>query len=261
MGTPRNTLKEALQADKLQRGLWLASASPSIAELAGGAGFDWCLIDAEHAPNAPTGILPQLQALAAAGCPAAVRVAAPEVWMVKQVLDQGVQTVVVPLVHDAATAALMAQAMRYPPDGIRGIGAAMARATGYGVNPAYVKEANAEVCLFVQAESRQAVEEIDAILAVEGVDGVFIGPADLSADMGYPGNAGHPEVQEAMAHVYARIRAAGKIAGTITFDPANVPDLVAQGVRFLGVSGDIALLRGAMNRVLSDTAGAANIRG
>jgi 4-hydroxy-2-oxoheptanedioate aldolase len=251
MQTPENKLKTALMAGQVQYGIWLSTASPQLAEMAGLAGFDWCLIDAEHGPNAPSGLIPQLQALAATGTAAVVRVPAAEVWIIKQVLDQGCQSVLVPMVDDAATADLMARAMRYAPHGIRGMGASSARASGYGAIADYARHANDQVCLLVQAESRAALDNIDAIAAVPGVDGVFVGPADLSADMGYPGQPDHPEVLAAIDHIIARTKAAGKIAGIITFDAARVPDYLAKGITFMGVSTDVTLLNKALRGLVA----------
>ena len=132
MQTPVNTLKKALQAGEVQHGIWLTSGTGVLAELAGNAGFDWCLIDGEHGPNTVSEMLPQLQALAISGTSPVVRITNAESWMVKQVLDLGCQTVLIPMVDDAETAQEMAQAMRYPPDGNRGMGAVLARATGWG---------------------------------------------------------------------------------------------------------------------------------
>jgi len=246
MQTPVNTLKRTLKSGQVQRGIWLTSGTGILAELAGTAGFDWCLIDGEHGPNTVSEILPQLQALAISGTPAVVRVANAEAWMIKQVLDLGCQTVVVPMVDDAQTADAMARAMRYPPQGNRGMGASLARATGFGAVADYPHTANDQVCLLVQAESAQAVENIDAIAATEGVDGVFVGPADLSADMGYPGQPDHPEVEAAIDHLIARTVAAGKIAGIITFDESRLTEYAEKGVTFLGVGGDMMVLGSAL---------------
>ena len=246
MQTPVNTLKKTLKSGQVQRGIWLTSGTGILAELAGTAGFDWCLIDGEHGPNTVSEILPQLQALAISGTPAVVRVANAEAWMIKQVLDLGCQTVVVPMVDDAQTADAMARAMRYPPQGNRGMGASLARATGFGAVADYPHTANDQVCLLVQAESAQAVENIDAIAAIEGVDGVFVGPADLSADMGYPGQPDHPEVEAAIDHLIARTVAAGKIAGIITFDESRLNEYAEKGVTFLGVGGDMMVLGSAL---------------
>ena len=246
MQTPVNTLKKTLKSGQVQLGIWLTSGTGILAELAGTAGFDWCLIDGEHGPNTVSEILPQLQALAISGTPAVVRVANAEAWMIKQVLDLGCQTVVVPMVDDAQTADAMARAMRYPPQGNRGMGASLARATGFGAVADYPHTANDQVCLLVQAESAQAVENIDAIAAIEGVDGVFVGPADLSADMGYPGQPDHPEVEAAIDHLIARTVAAGKIAGIITFDESRLNEYAEKGVTFLGVGGDMMVLGSAL---------------
>jgi 4-hydroxy-2-oxoheptanedioate aldolase len=166
--------------------------------------------------------------------------------MIKQVLDLGCQTVLVPMVDDAKTAKAMARAMRYPPEGDRGMGAVLARATGFGAVTDYPHTANDQVCLLVQAESAQAVEKIDAIAAIEGVDGVFIGPADLSSDMGYPGQPDHPEVEAAIDYLIARTVAAGKIAGIITFDESRLNEYAEKGVTFLGVGGDLLILNNTL---------------
>lgn len=246
MQTPENKLKTALKAGVVQHGIWLTSGAAVLAELAGNAGFDWCLIDGEHGPNTVSEMLPQLQALAISDTPAVIRIANAEAWMVKQALDLGCQTVLVPMVDDAQTADAMAKAMRYPPEGNRGMGAALARATSFGSVADYPITANQEICLLVQAESVAALNNIDAIAATDGVDGVFVGPADLSADMGYPGQAGHPKVEAAIDHMIARITAAGKIAGIITFDEARLKEYAEKGVTFLGVGGDMAVLNGAL---------------
>lgn len=246
MQIPQNTLKSALKQGKLQHGIWLTSGSGVLAELAGNAGFDWCLIDGEHGPNTISEMLPQLQALAISGTSAVVRIASAEAWMVKQALDLGCQTILVPMVDDAEMARAMAKAMRYPPDGTRGMGAVLARASGFGSIRDYPHSANAQVCLMVQAESRAALDNIDAIAATVGVDGVFVGPADLSADMGYPGRPHHPEVEAAIDHIIARTVAAGKIAGIITFDESRFDEYAKKGVTFLGVGGDMLILNRAL---------------
>lgn len=246
MPAPGNRLKAALMRGEVQYGLWLAMASPVAAEIAGRAGFDWCLIDAEHGAGDLSAMQAQLMALAGTPASPCVRVPAGEDWIIKRVLDLGAQTVVVPLVHDAEGAARAAAAMRYPPEGVRGMGAGVARASGYGAEADYGVTANAEMLLFVQAESAAAVDNIDAIAATPGVDGVFVGPADLSADMGYPGQMRHPDVLRAVGHLFARIRAAGKIAGTISFDPAELDEFREQGATFLGRGADATTLTAAL---------------
>ena len=255
MELPVNRLKAALQAGEVQRGIWLSSGAAYNAEVAGHVGFDWCLIDCEHAPNAVPQALDQVRALATTPTQIAMRVTSTEDWMIKQALDMGVQTIVVPMVDDAETAARMARAMRYPPDGTRGMGAAMARASGFGAIPHYTRDANAEVMLFVQAESAVALANIDAIAAVDGVDGVFIGPADLSANMGHVGNPGHPEVQAAIAHIITRTVAAGKVAGILSFDAQRNAAYVAMGLRFLGIGGDVDVLNKALKALLAASRG------
>lgn len=242
MPAPSNSLKAALAAGQVQTGCWLALSSPAAAEIAATAGFDWCLIDGEHGPNLLPEMLTQLRALAAGAAHPIVRVPAGEAWMLKQVLDLGVQTVLVPMVDTGEQARELARAVRYPPQGIRGLGSALARASGYNAIADYVHTANDEVCLILQAESRQAIENIDAIAGTEGVDCVFIGPADLAADMGYIGNAAAPEVVEAIDHAIARIRAAGKAAGILAFDPAVAARHLRNGVQFIGMTSDVTAL-------------------
>jgi len=243
MPAPKNTLKAALERGETQSGLWLTLANGTVAEIAGNAGFDWCLIDAEHGPNTLTTIQTQLQALAGTPAKAVVRVPMGEDWMLKQVLDLGVQTVVVPMVNTAEQAAQVAAAVRYPGQGSRGMGALLARASGYGDIVDYVGSANEQIFLFVQIESAEAVKNVDAIAATPGVDGIFVGPADLSADMGFVGQLDAPEVIEAINHVYARTKDAGKAIGTVVFDEAEFQGQIDRGVTFLGVGGDSFVLQ------------------
>lgn len=245
MPAPTNALKTALLRGDVQSGFWLAQASASTAEIAGSAGFDWCLIDAEHGPNTLDTIAAQLRALAGTPAHAAIRVPMGDDWMLKQVLDLGVQTVVVPMVNTPEQAAQVAAAVRYPGEGSRGMGAVLARASGYGEIVDYVSSANDQIFLFVQIESVQAVANIDAIAATPGVDGVFVGPADLSADMGFVGQLDAPEVLAAIDHVYDVAKKAGKILGTITFDPSEFQTQIDKGVTFLGLGGDTTLMRSA----------------
>lgn len=246
MPAPVNLLKAALERGEVQSGLWLTQASGTIAEIAGNAGFDWCLIDAEHGPNTLTTIATQLQALAGTAAYPVVRVPMGEDWMLKQVLDLGVQTVVVPMVNTAQQAAQVAAAVRYPGEGSRGMGAVLARASRYGEIVDYVSSANEQIFLFVQIESAEAVENVAAIAATAGVDGIFVGPADLSADMGFVGQPDAAEVQAAISKVYAATKAAGKIAGTIVFDEDDFPKQIERGVTFLGLGGDSYVISHAL---------------
>ncbi|WP_296420030.1 HpcH/HpaI aldolase family protein [Pseudooctadecabacter sp.] len=246
MPAPINVLKDKLLRGEMQSGLWLTLASATVAEIAGRSGMDWCLIDGEHGPNTLQTIAAQLQALAGTPAQPVVRVPMGEDWMLKQVLDLGVQTVVVPMVNTGEQAAQVAAAVRYPGQGTRGMGAALARASRYGEIVDYVSSANDQICLFVQVESAEAVANIDAIAATPGVDGIFVGPADLSADMGFVGQPDAPEVRAAIDHVYARTQAAGKIIGTISFDESDFAVQAEKGVRFLGLGGDAMILSGAL---------------
>ena len=246
MPAPTNRLKADLAAGKLLRGIWLNLGSGLVAEMAGHAGFDWCLVDGEHGPWDPVAIRDQLIALAATPAEAVVRVPVAEDWVLKQALDLGAQTVLVPMVDSAEAARAVVRACRYPPDGVRGLGAMVARAAGFGAVPDYTANANAEICILVQAESRAALAALDEIAAVDGVDGVFIGPADLAADMGHRDDPGHPQVQAAIADAIPRIRAAGKAAGIFLGTPEARGRAVDLGATFVGMGSEAALLSHAL---------------
>ena len=250
MDVPVNRLKAAMLAGSPQYGVWLNTGSHVVAEMAGHCGFDWCLIDGEHGPLTLSDMVPQLQALATTPTNAVVRVADPQAWMIKQVLDIGAQTVLVPMVDTGEQAAEMGRSMQYPPVGIRGMGAAIARASAFGNMADYVKQAGEQLCLFVQAESAEALANIDAIAQADGVDGVFIGPADLSADMGFPGEPDHPDVLAAIDHMLDRIYAAGKISGILTFAPERSKYYAARGVGFVGIGADVAIFGRALKATL-----------
>ena len=254
MQTPVNLFKQALQRRQAQIGLWLNLANPYSTEICAGAGFDWLLVDGEHAPNGLTDILAQLQAIAAyPGAHAIARVPVGEAALIKQYLDIGAQTLLVPMVDTAEQAAALVKACRYPQDdgrgGIRGM--AGARASRWGRYPNYAKEANDRVCLLVQAETRTALQNLDAIAATPGVDGVFIGPADLSASMGHPGNPGHPEVQAAIHDGIARILRAGKAPGILATTESQARQWLAAGALFVAVGVDTMLLASAAQDLLA----------
>ncbi|MDI1240191.1 MAG: HpcH/HpaI aldolase/citrate lyase family protein [Polaromonas sp.] len=253
MKTPPNPFKQALIEKRPQIGLWLGLASPYSTEICAGAGFDWLLIDGEHAPNDINSILAQLQVMA--GYPGSHAIARVPMGhghvgeaLIKQYLDIGVLTLLVPMVDTPAQAAALVRASRYPQvdaqgkdiGGIRGMGGA--RASRWGRYPQYAHEANAQVCLLVQAETQTALDNLDAIAAVDGVDGVFIGPADLSASMGHVGNPTHPEVQAAIADAITRINKAGKAAGILTPDEATARTYLELGATFVAVGLDTHLL-------------------
>lgn len=272
MKTPVNTFKQALQHQQTQIGLWLGLADPYCAELLAGTGYDWLVIDGEHAPNDLRSVLGQLQAIASAtsalagpGSHPVVRVPVGDTALIKQYLELGAQTLLVPMVDTAAQAAQLAQAMRYPPQGIRGMGSPIARSSRWQGYPNYIHEANDQVCLLVQAETVEAMENLDAIAATPGVDGVFIGPADLSASMGFPGNPGHPEVQAAIEDGIARILKAGKAPGTLATSEDQARKWLAAGALFVAVGVDTMLLSAAATALLEKfklpAAAAAAVRG
>ena len=245
MKTPVNRFKKAISEKQAQIGLWLGLANSYSAEMCAMAGFDWLLVDGEHAPNNLQSIQQQLQAIAAYPANNAIaRVPFGDTVLMKQYLDLGVETLLVPMVDTPQQAAQCVQAMRYPQDdgqgGVRGM--AGTRASRWGMFPNYAKEANAQVCLLVQAESREALKNLDAIANTPGVDGVFIGPADLSASMGYVGNANHPEVQAAIEDAIARILKAGKAPGILTSDEAQAKHYLALGALFVAVGLDTQIL-------------------
>lgn len=249
MPAPKNLFKAALREGRPQIGLWLNTGEPLLAELAGTAGFDWLVIDGEHGPNDLRSIIAQLQALTASPAEAVVRPPMGEPWMIKQLLDAGARTLLVPMVDSAEQARALVSAVRYPPHGIRGVGAAVARASAFNTITDYAETAADEICLLVQAETRAAIADLENIAAVDGIDGVFIGPADLSADMGYIGRIEAPEVQEVIENAIGTISNAGKAAGILTFNEALNLRYIDLGARFVAVGSDIAEFSGVLRRL------------
>jgi 4-hydroxy-2-oxoheptanedioate aldolase len=252
MQTPVNSFKQALRQKRPHIGLWLGLADHYTTEICAGAGFDWLLIDGEHAPNDLRTILQQAQVIAAyPGTHAIARVPVGHghvgTALIKQFLDLGIQTLLVPMVDTPRQAADLVRAMRYPPDGIRGMGGA--RASRWGRYPQYAREANAQVCLLVQAETREALANLEAIAGTDGVDGIFIGPADLSASLGHVGDPGHPEVQAAIDDAIERIVRAGKAAGILTTDEALARRYLEMGATFVAVGLDNNLLARATSEL------------
>ncbi len=242
MDMPQNAFKRALAAGHVQFGLWIGLGDPYPAEICAAAGFDWLLLDAEHGPNDLRSVLSQLQAVAPYPSHPVVRPVTGDATLIKQYLDAGAQTLLVPMVESAAQAAGLVQAVRYPPDGIRGVGTALARAARWNMIDGYLQKADGEMCLLVQVESAAGLAQLDAILAVDGVDGVFLGPADLAASMGHLGGAAHPDVQAAILDALRRIRAAGKAPGILTLDVALARRYVEAGALFVAVGVDTLLL-------------------
>ncbi|MGY2098167.1 4-hydroxy-2-oxoheptanedioate aldolase, partial [Pseudomonas simiae] len=242
MNMPVNRFKQRLRNGEVQIGLWLGLADAYCAELAANAGFDWLLIDGEHAPNHLQGMLAQLQAVAPYPSQALIRPVIGDSALIKQLLDIGAQTLLVPMIESAAQALELVRAMRYPPQGIRGVGSALARASRWNSIQGYLDQADDQMCLLVQIENLEGLANLDEIAAVEGVDGVFIGPADLSASMGHRGNPGHPEVQAAIEDAIGRIVQSGKAAGILSADENLARRYIELGATFVAVGVDTTVL-------------------
>ncbi len=242
MAVPVNDFKQALREGQVQIGLWQGLGNPYTAEICAGMGFDWLLFDGEHAPNDIPALLAQLQAAAPYSTHPIARLPIGLTWMVKQYLDIGFTTLLIPLVDTAEQAAELVKAVRYPPQGVRGIGSSLIRASRWNRIPAYLDDADDHICLLLQVETREGLRNLDAIAATEGVDGVFIGPADLSASMGHRGNPNHPDVKTAIEDAIVRIRKAGKAAGTLAADETLAKHYLTLGCLFIGVGTDVGLL-------------------
>ncbi len=242
MDHTKNTFKTRLRAGETQIGLWLALADSYSAEICAGAGFDWLLIDGEHAPNDLRSILAQLQTIAAYPAQAIVRAPAGEVHIIKQLLDLGAQTMLIPMVETSEQAAHFVSAVRYPPVGIRGVGSALARASHWNAVPNYLRNADSEICLLLQIESVEGMKNLEEIAAVDGVDGIFLGPSDLAASLGHLGDPMHSEVQSTIRDAIRRIQAAGRPAGILSADEEQARHWLALGCSFVAVGADTTLL-------------------
>jgi 4-hydroxy-2-oxoheptanedioate aldolase len=242
MRMPLNPFKQALREGRPQIGLWVGLADPYVAELLATTGYDWLLIDGEHAPNDLRSVLGQLQAVAPYATHPIVRPPIGDTALIKQILDTGAQTLLVPMVESPEQAAQVVAATRYPPRGVRGVGSALARSSRWNQVEGYLHAADDQMCVLVQIESARALSQVAAIAAVDGVDGVFFGPADLSASMGLLGQPGHPEVQRAIAEGIAAVRRAGKAAGILTADAALAKHYLSLGALFVAVGVDTTLL-------------------
>ncbi|QKJ20122.1 aldolase/citrate lyase family protein [Microbacterium hominis] len=229
-------------AERPLAGMWACSGSALVAEICAGSGLDWLLIDMEHSPNDLASTLAQLQAVAAYPITPVVRVPIGDPVTLKQVLDLGAQNVLVPMVDSAADAAAAVAAVRYPPRGRRGVGSALARSARWNRVDGYLENADDHVSLFVQVETAAAVEAAAEIAAVDGVDGVFVGPSDLAASLGLLGQQTHRDVVAAVRRAFDAVRAAGKPVGVNAFDPAAARDYLDAGASFVLVGADVALL-------------------
>ena len=240
MELPVNTFKHALKAGKPQIGIWSSLSSHIVAEILSHSGIDWVLLDTEHSPNELPMVQQQLHAMQAGTAHPVVRVPWNDMVMIKRYLDIGPQSLLLPYVQSVEEAENAVRYTRYPQEGVRGV-AGGSRAAGYGRIKDYHKKAAGELCLLVQVETRKAMASIEAIAAVEGVDGIFIGPNDLSADMGYLGNWQHPEVWKVMEDAARKIRQAGKAPGILVGE-ADGQRCLDMGYLFVAVGADSAML-------------------
>lgn len=237
-----NRFKTGLLERSPQIGFWSSLCSNIVAEILAGSGFEWVLLDTEHAPNEIPGLLSQLQAMVNGTAEPVVRCAWNDAVLIKRTLDIGARSILVPFVQNAEEARRAVAAARYPPRGIRGVSVAP-RANRYGRVPRYHDNAHEDTCVLIQVETAAALKEIERIAEVDGIDGIFIGPSDLAADMGQLGNNNHPEVQDAIADACMRIRAAGKPAGTLVADASAGARFFEMGFTFVAVGSDIGVLR------------------
>ncbi|MGN6404239.1 HpcH/HpaI aldolase family protein [Sinomonas sp.] len=244
---PERTFRHALEQagdhqNSAKIGLWVCSGSPLVAEIMAGSGADWLLIDAEHSPNSLESVLAQLHAVHGYPVLPMVRLPWNDVVLIKQYLDLGAQNLLIPMVNDAEQARAAVAAVRYPPHGVRGVGSALARAARWNRIPDYLARADETISLAVQIETTEAVENVKDILAVDGVDAIFIGPSDLAASMGYLGQQEHPEVVAAVERCLAAAQEAGKPAGVNAFVEATARRYIDAGARFVLVGADVAIL-------------------
>jgi 4-hydroxy-2-oxoheptanedioate aldolase len=241
MDLPRNAFKLALSQGRPQIGLWCSLASHISVEVVAGSGFDWLVLDMEHSANDVPMVLSQLQAANGGTAMPVVRPPWNDPVVTKRLLDIGVQSFLFPFVQNAEEARLAVASTRYPPHGIRGV-ATTTRANRFGRVKDYHQRAHEEICVLVQVETRTAISNLDAILAVEGVDGVFIGPSDLSADLGHLGNSRHPDVRALIADTIRRIRAAGKAPGFLSGVEEDARAALDAGALFVAVGADVGIL-------------------
>jgi 4-hydroxy-2-oxoheptanedioate aldolase len=240
MKTKVNRFKRAL-GQRHQIGMFSTLGSNVLAELLAGCGFDWILLDTEHSPNDMPEVISQLQAMSAFDVNPIVRPAWSDMILVKRLLDAGAQTLLFPCIQSAEEAAAAVSFTRYPPRGVRGVSGST-RAASYGLDTGYLRNAEEELCVIVQIETAEALKNLESIAAVDGVDAVFIGPADLAASMGHLGNGQHPEVQAAVDDAFERLRALGKPSGYLTLNEAEAERRIADGVDFVGVATDTSMI-------------------
>lgn len=258
--TTPNRFKHRLQAGEELLGLWAVLGDGYVAELLAGCCYDWILVDGEHGPNDLRTTLAQLQGIAAAApdlgelaaevSQPVVRIPHHSPALIKQILEIGARNLMVPMVESADEARELVRAVRYPPEGIRGMGSGLARSAKWGRSTDYLLHANENMCLILQAESRVGVEAAAEIAAVDGVDAIFFGAVDLAADMGLSGQLNHPDVDRVVQEAAERVRAAGKPTGLLTFDPDSARTWLDRGMTFVGVGADASLLVQAADGLL-----------
>ncbi|MDQ4060563.1 MAG: HpcH/HpaI aldolase/citrate lyase family protein [Pseudomonadota bacterium] len=248
MDLPANSFKRAIKAGQLQIGLWSSLSSHLTVEVLAGSGFDWLLLDTEHSPNELPMVYSQLQAAAGGTAHPVVRPPWNDTVVIKRLLDSGVQTFLIPYVQTEEEARQAVAATRYPPRGVRGFASA-SRASRFGRIKDYHIRAEEELCVLVQIETRLGLENLESIASVEGVDGVFIGPGDLSAELGYLGNPGHPDVQAAIEDAIRRIRACGNAPGILTGDERLARRYIELGCLFTAVGSDVGILARATEQL------------
>jgi 4-hydroxy-2-oxoheptanedioate aldolase len=249
------SFKYALAEGRPLFGLWQAIACGYTAEICAHAGYDWLLFDGEHSPNTAQTLLAQLQAVSRFNLEPIARVPSSDPVSIKQYLDLGFTTLLVPMVDAAQQAENLVKACRYPPFGIRGVASATSRATGFGTDKTYLGEASDRVTIIAQIESKAALENIEAIAAVEGIDALFIGPGDLAASLGHLGNPLHPEVQTAITQAKGQIDATGKPAGIFALSAEDGQRRAAEGYRFVSIGSDIGVLLNGAKTLLASTVG------
>lgn len=243
-----NKFKAALAQHQVQIGCWSALASPISTEVLGLAGFDWLLLDAEHAPNDVLTLIPQLMALKGSNSAPVVRVPTNEPVVMKRMLDSGFYNFLIPFVETAEEAAAAVSATRYPPEGIRGVSVSH-RGNMFGTVPDYFAQANKNITVLVQIESQIGVDNVDAIAATDGIDGLFVGPSDLAATLGHLGNAAHPDVQDAIKRIFASAKKHGKPSGILAPVEADARRYLEWGATFVAVGSDLGVFRSATQKL------------
>ena len=249
---PKNLFKEVLASGRTQIGLWSTLSSTFALEVVAGSGFDWVLLDTEHSPGDPLTVLPQLQVIAGYPVSAIVRPAANDVVLIKRMLDAGAQTLLIPYVQNVAEAEAAVIATRYPPHGIRGV-SALTRATRFGRERDYFTKATDDICVVIQIETQSALDNLEAIAAVDGVDALFVGPADLAASLGFGADQGHPDMRAKVIETIMRIKATGKPAGLLTGDVVLQRMAIESGIDFLAVGVDAGILARQSEALLKAT--------